>query len=189
MRKATFALAALAAFTGASTLRAQSGLALKGHYVFNESKVDDARGSGFTDVPSPDGFSVGVEYVLPFGIGIGATAYTEGKATEVDTRTSSFAVVAEANYFAKLPIIPLRPYAGIHAGIGRYTIEDVSSGGGTSPTIKDDRTQLGYQIGVRWQVTPMFGIDGQFRHVSDSASEDQSPDLERNQFLIGITLY
>ncbi|HEY0035801.1 MAG TPA: hypothetical protein VGB66_03890, partial [Longimicrobium sp.] len=61
--------------------------------------------------------------------------------------------------------------------------------GGASPTIKDDRTQLGYQLGVRWQVTPMFGIDGQFRHVSDSASEDQSPDLERNQFLIGITIF
>ena len=188
MRKATFALAALAAFAGASTLRAQSGLALKGHYVFNESKIDDARGSGFTDVPSPDGFSVGVEYVLPMGIGIGATAYTEGKATEVDTRTSSFAVVAEANYFLKLPVIPLRPYAGIHAGVGHYTIEDVS-GGTASPSIKDSRTQLGYQLGVRWQVSPLFGIDGQFRHVSDSASEDQSPDLERNQFLLGITLF
>jgi len=188
MRKATFALAALAAFAGASTLRAQSGPALKAHYVFNQSKVDDARGSGFTDVPSPDGFSVGVEYVLPIGIGIGATAYTEGKATDVDTRTSSFAVVAEANYFARLPIIPLRPYAGIHAGVGHYTIEDVS-GGPASPTIKDSRTQLGYQLGVRWQLTPIVGIDGQFRHVSDSASEDQSPDLERNQFLIGITLF
>jgi hypothetical protein len=188
MRKATFALAALAAFGGASTLRAQSGPALKAHYVFNQSKIDDARGSGFTDIPSADGFSVGVEYVLPIGIGIGATAYTEGKATEVDTRTSSFAVVAEANYFAKLPIIPLRPYAGIHAGIGRYTIEDVS-GGPATPSIKDSRTQLGYQLGVRWQLTPIVGIDGQFRHVSDSASEDQSPDLERNQFLIGITIF
>jgi opacity protein-like surface antigen len=188
MRKAMFALAALAAFGGVSTLRAQSGLALKGHYVFNQSKVDDARSSGFNDVPSPDGFSVGVEYVLPIGIGIGATAYTEGKAIEVGTRTSSFAVVAEANYFAKLPVIPLRPYAGIHAGVGRYTIDDVTSGS-ASPTIKDSRTQLGYQLGVRWQVTSMVGIDGQFRHVSDSASEDQSPDLERNQFLLGITLF
>lgn len=188
MKKASFVLAALAAFGGAQALQAQSGVALKGHYVFNQSKVDDARASGFNDVPSPDGFSVGLEYVLPMGIGIGATAYTEGKATDVDTRTSSFAVVAEANYFAKLPIIPLRPYAGVHAGIGRYTIEDVSSGS-ASPEIKDNRTQLGYQLGVRWQLTPMVGIDGQFRHVSDSASEDQSPDLERNQFLIGITVF
>ena len=188
MRKAAFALAALAAVAGVSTLRAQSGPALKVHYVFNQSKVDDARSSGFSDVPSPDGFSVGVEYVLPIGIGIGATAYTEGKATDVDTRTSSFAVLAEANYFAKLPVIPIRPYAGVHAGVGRYTIEDVS-GGTANPEIKDSRTQLGYQIGARWQVTSMFGVDGQFRHVSDSASKDQSPDLERNQFLLGVTLF
>src|SRR5690348_2556269 len=187
MKKTTFALAALAAFAGASTLSAQSGFALKGHYVFNQSKIDDARSSGFSDVPSPDGFSVGAEFVLPMGIGIGATAYTEGKATDVDTRTSSFAVLAEANYFAKLPIIPLRPYAGVHAGVGRYTIEDVS-GGSASPEIKDNRTQLGYQLGVRWQVSQLLGIDGQFRHMSDSASKDQSPDLERNQFLLGITV-
>lgn len=188
MRKATFAVAALAAFAAAPALQAQSGFALKGHYVFNQSKIDDARSSGFNDVPSPDGFSVGAEFVLPMGIGIGATAYTEGKATDVDTRTSSFAVLAEANYFAKLPMIPLRPYAGLHAGIGRYTIEDVS-GGSASPEIKDNRTQLGYQLGVRWQVTQLLGIDGQFRHVSDSASKDQSPDLERNQFLLGITVF
>jgi len=188
MRKLSFALAALAALAGTTALQAQSGLALKGHYVFNQSKVDDARASGFDDVPSPDGFSLGVEYVLPIGIGIGATAYTEGKATDVDTRTSSFAVLAEANYFAKLPIVPIRPYVGVHAGVGRYTIEDVS-GGTASPEIKDNRTQLGYQIGARWQVSPMFGIDGQFRHVSDSASKDQSPDLERNQFLLGVTVF
>ena len=188
MRKVTLALAGIAALAAAPALQAQSGFALKGHYVFNESKVDDARNSGFDDVPSPDGFSVGAEFVLPMGIGIGATAYTEGKATDVDTRTSSFAVLAEANYFARLPIIPLRPYAGVHAGIGRYTIEDVS-GGDADPEIRDTRTQLGYQLGVRWQVTRMIGIDGQFRHVSDSASEDQSPDLERNQFLLGITVF
>ncbi|MFL5542162.1 MAG: outer membrane beta-barrel protein [Longimicrobiaceae bacterium] len=189
MRKATFALAALAAFAGAPALSAQSGPALKAHYVFNQSKVDDARSSGLDDVPSPDGFSIGAEYVLPIGIGIGATAYTEGKATDVDTRTSSFAVLAEANYFAKLPFIPLRPYAGLHAGVGRYTIEDVSGGTADPPRVRDNRTQLGYQLGVRWQISPLFGIDGQFRHVSDSASEDQSPDLERNQFLLGITLF
>jgi hypothetical protein len=188
MRKATFALAALAAFAAAPALQAQSGFALKGHYVFNQSKVNDARSSGFSDVPSADGFSVGAEFVLPMGIGVGASAYTEGKATEVNTRTSSFAVIAEANYFAKLPVIPLRPYAGLHAGVGRYTIEDVS-GGSASPKIEDSRTELGYQLGVRWQVTSMLGIDGQFRHMSDSASKDQSPDLERNQFLLGITVF
>ena len=189
MRKTTFAAAALAAFIGVPALQAQSGPALKASYVFNQSKVDDARSSGFDDVPSPDGFSVGAEFVLPMGIGIGATAYTEGKATDVNTRSSSFAVVAEANYFAKLPVIPIRPYAGVHAGIGRYTIEDLSGGAPTSPKIKDSRTQLGYQAGLRWQLTSMVGIDAQYRHVSDAASKDQSPDLERNQVLVGVTLF
>ena len=188
MKKLSFALAALAAFAGTQALQAQSGPALKVHYVFNQSKVNDARSSGFNDVPSPDGFSVGAEYVLPMGIGVGVSAYTEGKATEVNTRTSSFSVLAEANYFARLPVIPVRPYVVVHAGVGRYTIEDVSSGS-ASPSIKDNRTQLGYQLGARWQLTPMFGIDGQFRHVSDSASKEQSPSLERNQFLLGVTLF
>lgn len=188
MKKTTFALAALAAFAVAPALSAQDGFALKAGYVFNQSKIDDARSSGFESVPSPDGFSVGAEYVLPMGIGIGATAYTEGSARNVDAKTTSFAVLAEANYFAKLPIIPIRPYVGVHAGVGRYTIEDVQ-GGPTNPEIKDSRTQLGFQLGARWQVTQMFGVDAQYRHVSDQASKDQSPDLERNQFVVGVTLF
>lgn len=188
MKKATFALAALAAFAAAPALEAQSGFALKGGYVFNKSNVDDARESGFERVPSPDGFSIGAEYVLPMGIGIGATAYTEGSASNVDTETTAFAVLAEANYFLRLPVISIRPYAGLHAGIGRYTIEDVQAGPST-PEIKDNRTQLGFQIGARWQVSQLLGVDAQYRHVSDRASEDQSPDLERNQFVVGITLF
>ncbi|HET7229451.1 MAG TPA: outer membrane beta-barrel protein [Longimicrobium sp.] len=188
MKKTTFALAALAALAVAPALSAQSGFALKGGYVFNKSKIDDARSSGFESVPSPDGFSIGAEYVLPMGIGIGATAYTEGSARNVDTETTGFAVLAEANYFARLPIIPIRPYVGVHAGVGRYTIEDVRSGA-TTPEIKDSRTQLGFQLGARWQLTSMVGVDAQYRHVSDQASKDQSPDLERNQFVVGVTLF
>jgi hypothetical protein len=188
MKKATFALAALAAFAAAPALQAQSGFALKGGYVFNQSKVDDARESGFERVPSPDGFSIGAEFVLPMGLGIGATAYTEGSASNVDSETTAFAVLAEANYFLKLPVIPIRPYAGLHAGVGRYTIEDVQ-GGPATPEIKDTRTQLGFQLGARWQVSQLLGIDAQYRRVSDQASEDQSPDLERNQFVVGITVF
>ena len=188
MKKTTFALAALAALAVAPALGAQNGFALKAGYVFNQSKINDARSSGFQSVPSPDGFSVGAEYVLPMGIGVGATAYTEGSATNVDAKTTSFAVLAEANYFAKLPIIPIRPYVGVHAGVGRYTIEDVRNGP-TSPEIKDSRTELGFQLGARWQLTSLFGVDAQYRHVSDQASKDQSPDLERNQFVVGVTLF
>ncbi|HET7464697.1 MAG TPA: hypothetical protein VFJ82_25870, partial [Longimicrobium sp.] len=61
MKKTTFALAVLAALAVAPALGAQSGFALKAGYVFNQSKIDDARSSGFESVPSPDGFSVGAE--------------------------------------------------------------------------------------------------------------------------------
>lgn len=187
MKKTTTLLLATALVGAAATaLPAQSGFALKGHYVFNQTKIDDARESGFEDIPSSDGFSIGAEYVLPMGIGVGVSAYTEGKATEFDTETSSFGVIAEANYFFKLPIVPISPYAGVHAGLGRYTIESLDD---ETPRIKDSRTQLGFQLGVRVQATKNIGIDGQFRRVSDSASEEQSPDLERNQFLIGVTLF
>jgi opacity protein-like surface antigen len=186
MKQGTFALAALAALLAAPALQAQQGPALKAHFVFNQSKVDDARSSGFNDVPSPDGFSVGAEYVLPMGIGIGASAYAEGSAREVDTKSTNFTVVAEANYFLTIPMLPVRPYAGIHAGVGRYTIDNVSN---ATPRIEDSRTELGYQAGVRLQLTPMLGLDGQYRHMSDSSSDEQSPKLERNQFLLGITLF
>jgi hypothetical protein len=133
MKHTTFALAAVAALAAAPALHAQSGFALKGHYVFNSSTVHDTRSSGFQSVPSPDGFSLGAEYVLPFGLGIGASAYAEGNGTDLSARS--------------------------------------------------------FQVGARLQLTSLLGIDGQYRHVSDAASKDQSPDLERNQFLLGVTLF
>jgi Outer membrane protein beta-barrel domain len=184
MRKMVPLLAAAALLAGAAPLAAQQGFALKGHYVFNESNVDDAREED--RVPSADGFSIGAEYVLPMGIGVGVSAYTEGEATGFDAKTTSFFVLAEANYFFDLPIIPITPYAGVHAGLGQYTIDTLDDG---EPRIEDDRTQLGFQLGARWQVTRTFGIDAQFRRVSDSASESQSPDLERNQFMLGVTVF
>lgn len=188
MKNTTFVLAALAALAAAPALHAQSGFALKAHYVFNSSSVQDSRSSGFQDVPSPDGFSIGAEYVLPMGIGVGVSAYTESKATDVNAQTTAFSGIVEANYFARVPILPVRPYAGVHAGIGRYTIEDVRSGS-TSPKIEDSRTELGFQLGLRLQLTDLIGVDGQYRHMSDSASKTQSPDLERNQFMLGVTLF
>lgn len=185
MRKMLSMLVAAALLGGAATsVQAQQGLAVKGHLLFNETSVEDA--DEFEDVPSEDGFSLGVEYVLPFNIGIGLTAYTNGKARNADFETQSFGVLAEANYFFDLPVLPITPYAGIHAGLGRYTIEDVS---GADPEIEDDRTQLGWQLGLRWQLTRLIGLDAQYRQVSDSAGDDQSPDLERRQVLVGVTLF
>jgi len=180
MKRTLFALAALLAVS-APPAQAQSGFALKGHLLFNETNARNADGD---EIPAEDGFSIGAEYVLPMGIGLGVSAYAEGKATEADLETQRFGVLAEANYFFRLPVLPIRPYVGVHAGLGQYTYEDVST-----PEIQDDRTELGFQAGLRWQVNSLLGIDAQYRRVSDSASNDQAPELERNQVLVGITLF
>lgn len=184
MRKIFPIVVAAVLAAGSAPLAAQSGFALKGHYLFNESTAKGAESD--REIPSEDGFSLGAELVLPLNIGVGVSAYANGRAREADLETQSFGVLAEANYFFDLPIIPITPYAGVHAGLGRYTYEDVGSG---DPEIKDSRTQLGFQLGLRWQLTSMLGLDAQYRRVSDSASDDQSPDLERNQVLIGVTLF
>ncbi|HEU0053013.1 MAG TPA: outer membrane beta-barrel protein [Longimicrobium sp.] len=182
MRKASFLIAAavLAAFS--TPLSAQSGFALKGHYLFNESEVKD----GGDDVPSANGFSLGAELLLPFSVAVGVSGYTTGSARDFDVETSSFGVLAEANYFLDLPIIPLTPYAGIHAGLGSYTIDQLDD---QEPSFKDGRTQLGWQVGVRWQLSSLLGLDAQLRRVSDSAADDQAPELERRQVLVGITVF
>lgn len=184
MRRFVPMLAAVALAAGSAPLAAQSGFALKGHYLYNEVTARGAEED--REIPSEDGFSLGAELMLPFSIGVGVSAYANGRAREADLETQSFGVLAEANYFFDLPILPITPYAGLHAGLGRYTYEDVGS---ADPAIKDSRTQLGFQLGLRWQLTSMFGLDAQYRRVSDSASDDQSPDLNRNQVLVGVTLF
>jgi hypothetical protein len=174
----------LAAAVVAAPAQAQSGFALKGHFLFNETNAREAEQD--RRVPVSDGFSLGAEYVLPMGIGLGVSAYAEGKATESDLQTQRFGVLAEANYFARLPMIPIRPYVGLHAGLGQFSYDDLDT---ADPKIEDSRTELGYQVGLRWQVTPMIGVDAQYRRVSDSASDSQSPELERNQVLVGVTVF
>jgi hypothetical protein len=179
MRKLIPLLAAGALLASAGTAQAQSGFALKGHYLFNASDAESDQ------TPAADGFSVGAELVLPFSVGIGVTAYTTGKATDVDEEASAFGVLAEANYFIDLPVLPITPYVGVHGGLGQYTIDNVDE---ADPEFKDDRTQLGWQVGARLQLSPMFGIDAQYRRVSESAEETQGGDLERDQILLGITI-
>lgn len=182
MRKTIPLLAAAALLASAGTAQAQSGFALKGHYLFNASDVENRE----TQTPVADGFSIGAELVLPLGVGVGVTAYTTGKATEVDRESTSFGVLAEANYFIDIPLLPVTPYVGVHGGLGSYTIEDASA---ADPEFKDDRTQLGWQVGARLQLSQMFGLDAQFRRVSEFADESQGGDLERNQVLVGITVF
>jgi len=182
MRKMIPLLVAGAVALSAGTAQAQSGFALKGHYLFNASDADEDQ------TPAADGFSIGAELVLPLNIGVGVTAYTTGDARDVDTEASAFGVLAEANYFIDLPVIPVTPYVGIHGGLGQYTIEEVGSGE-ADPEFEDSRTQLGWQVGARLQLTSLFGIDAQYRRVSESAAESQGGDLERDQILLGVTIF
>jgi hypothetical protein len=176
------ALAAAALLAGAAApARAQQGFALKGHLLFNQSKV-----KGADSIPAADGFSVGAEYVLPMNIGVGVSAYATGKATEANRRATEYGLLAEANYFFKLPIIPLSPYAGVHAGLGHTTVDNLTD---TRPSFKDSRNELGFQVGARLQLTHMLGVDAQWRRVSQSAASSQDSRLERNQVLVGVTLF
>lgn len=159
---------------------AQQGFALKGHYLYNSS----ARIVG-DSLPEANGLSVGAEVVFPLGIGIGVSGYAAGGWDDVfDGPGSSLIGLAEANYFLRLPLLPVAPYVGVHAGLGR------SRERGVNGTLRDtDRNQLGVQVGLRIQPVRMFGLDAQFRRVSNSAAEGQSGSLTRDQILVGITLF
>jgi opacity protein-like surface antigen len=182
------ALLALAAFCLAAAhgrqAHAQSGFALKGHFIVNATSAQEAEEA--RQIPTADGFDLGAEYILPFGVGLGVSGYTASeKDSGVDTR--EFTVLAEANYFLRLPLLPLAPYAGIHAGLGQFSRDDVSD---PALEIQDNsRSQIGYQIGIRFQPTPSLGIDGQWRHMSTSAASGQSGRFERNQVLLGVALF
>jgi opacity protein-like surface antigen len=183
MRKIVPLLVAGALALTAGTAQAQSGFALKGHYLFNASDAEEDQ------TPAADGFSVGAEFVLPLSVGVGVTAYTTGSARDVDDEASAFGVLAEANYFIDLPLLPVTPYVGVHGGLGQYTIKDVTGGDPDDPEFEDSRTQLGWQVGARLQLSDLLGLDAQYRRVSESAAESQGGDLERNQILIGVTVF
>ena len=58
-----------------------------------------------------------------------------------------------------------------------------------SARIPSPSEHLGFQVGARFQLSQMIGLDAQYRRVSEFASETQGGDLERNQVLVGITLF
>jgi hypothetical protein len=187
MRKQAFLGLAVVglALAQAAPATAQHGFALKGHYLLNSSTADAARADG--TIPSADGLGLGAEYVLPGGLGFGVSGYTAGSPKDVDYKTTEFTFVGELNYFLRLPVVPLAPYVGVHAGLGTSTGDDVSVG---DVSLGDrSRSQLGYQVGLRFQPTGLIGLDAQWRHVSTSAFEGQDGRLERNQVLLGITLF
>jgi hypothetical protein len=102
MRK-LMASGALAAFAGPPALNAQCGLALEGSYVFNQSKISDARQSEFDEV------ALGRRLQHRRGIraadGHRRQRLNRGPRNQRRRPTTSFAVIGETNNFARLPMI------------------------------------------------------------------------------------
>lgn len=186
MKKALLLLVGVSlAGAAAATVEAQSGFALKGHYILNSSTASTARQD--RQLPSGDGLGIGVEYVLPFGLGLGVSGYMAGDTDDVDLQTNELTVLGEANYFFRLPVLPISPYVGLHAGLGKLSRENV-----TNPAFQiEDRTrsQFGYQVGLRLQASSLIGFDAQWRRMSTSAAAGQDGSLERDQVLLGVTLF
>lgn len=186
MRRTIVGLLAGAALSAlaAAPANAQSGFALKGHYIINSSAAEEAQET--RQLPDADAFGLGAEFVLPFGLGVGVSGYTTSS-DEEGFEAREYTILGEANYFINIPMLPISPYLGLHAGLGVLDQENVSN---PDLEIQDkSRSQLGYQVGVRFQVTPMIGLDAQWRRMSTSADEDQDDRLERDQVLLGVTLF
>lgn len=163
---------------------AQGGFALKGGLVFNSSDVEGDRSElGFSDAA---GFHLGAEFVLPAGIGVGLSGYTAGSPGAFDPSEGSLIVLADANYFFSLPLLPIAPYAGLHTGLGTFKLSDAREGT-ARPEV--DFGDLGFQLGVRFQPSALIGLDAQYRRVSGSLEGTQDADFETNQFLIGVTIF
>jgi hypothetical protein len=177
----TAALTVILLAAAAAPAFAQDGFALKAGYLYNRSQVE-----GATDVPTASGFGLGVEYVLPGGVGLGVSAYSAGSVREFDVESGTLNVAAEANYFLRIPLLPLAPYGGVHAGFGRY-----SRGDGSTPGTRPDDgwRELGWQVGMRVQLLPILGLDAQFRRVSTSLETNQGEGLSREQVIIGVALF
>jgi len=182
-RSIRLGLLAAGLLAAASPAAAQDGFALKGGALFNRSTVNE-EGTGLS-LSEAAGWNVGAEVVLPLGLGVGISGYTAGSPDDFDLSQGSLVVLGEANYFLKLPFLPVAPYAGVHVGLGTYTLDDVENA--VRPEV--DFGDLGYQFGVRFQPTALLGIDAQFRRVSGSLAGQQDTDFESNHFLIGLTIF
>jgi hypothetical protein len=177
----TVTLGALLTGAVAAPAVAQSGFSLKAGYIYNRANLEGAE-----RLPPASGFTLGAEYVLPLGLGVGVSAYTGGRVRDFEVQTSNLNVVGEANYFFRLPLVPVAPYAGLNASMGRYSRVD-NTRPGTRP--EDRLTEFGYQAGVRAQLLQSLGLDAQIRRVSSSLAATQPRDLSRTQVLIGVTLF
>jgi hypothetical protein len=177
-------LAALVVFAGPAG--AQEGFSLKGSLIFNRSTAEQLEHDR-ERLRDAAGFNVGAELVLPLGVGLGVAAYQAGNVRDFDLSEGSLNFLAEANYFMRLPLLPLAPYAGLHVGLGSYRLRDLSPHDPPRPEI--DFGDLGYQLGLRFQPSARFGLDAQYRRVSGSLAGAQDSRFETRQVLLGVTLF
>jgi hypothetical protein len=159
-----------------------SGIKLRGNYHVNRSAVQTA-----SERPTQeDGYGFGLE-INGKHLGIALYGFGSGRLSEYEAETSPVIVVAEANYFVPIERLRLAPYAGVHTALGEFTktyFDDPHF-----PRPQDGVPALGYQFGVRFKPIPVIGLDAQWRRQSAFAATAQDPSLERNQVLVGITLF
>lgn len=182
IKQVAIALWILSTLGIAESAAAQSGFSLKANSIFNR-QTD----GGEARIPTAAGLGVGAELVLPGGLGVGVSAYSGGALNSLHRNASSTLVLGEVNYFVPIPFLPVRPYGGIHAGLGSYRRSDLADA--ARPRLKDDISQLGYQVGLRVRLRSSLGLDGQLRRVSTWLSAEQDERFSREQVLIGITLF
>src|SRR5690606_4989182 len=111
------------------------------------------------------------------------TGYTSGRVSEFDPETAVVVLLAEANYFLRMRALRLAPYLGVHTGLGPYR-----KGASAVPSLHDNLSELGYQVGDRLQPWGSIGFDAQVRWMSDAATRAQGNAFERTQVLLGITI-
>jgi hypothetical protein len=159
-----------------------SGLKLRGNFHFNQSRAE-----GVSEVPrGENGYGVGLE-IIGKNIGIGLYGFAEGKTDSFDVEQTVVHAAVEANYFLPIRRIRLAPYVGVHTGLGSFDKEFFESP--TAPRVQDGFKALGYQAGFRFKPIPVIGLDAQWRRQSKSIAEAQGNALERDQILVGITLF
>jgi hypothetical protein len=156
-----------------------SGIKLRGNLHVNYSAAQDR--------PKQEhGYGFGLE-IVGNSVGLALYGFTHGRAAEFDYESTALNVVLESNYFLPISALRLAPYAGVHTGLGVFTNEYFEDP--FLPRPRDSLKGLGYQVGVRFKPIPVIGLDAQWRRASASVSNAQNEALERNQILVGVTLF
>jgi hypothetical protein len=167
---------------GPSQYSFNSGIKFRGNFHFNQSRAD-----GASEVPKGEnGYGVGME-IIGKNIGMGLYGFAEGKTDSFDAEATRVHAALELNYFLPIQRIRLAPYAGVHTGLGSFDKKWTEAP--TVPKPQDGFRSLGYQVGFRFKPIPVIGVDAHWRRQSASIAGAQGATLERDQVLIGITLF